>query len=490
MALRFRLWHRLFLALALLSVAALAGFAAWQQLAFERGFLAYLDESTLARLAPAATRLADAYAERGDWSALRGEPRRFHDLVDAGGRLRPPFDGRPPPRGPRDGPPGPPPGFGPAPPPRPGMGADAGDVLGRLALFDARNARVVGRPSVPDDAPGIPVEVDGERVGMLRLARLPHPDSGLEEDFARAQARSAVLAALVVVALASLLAWLLARRLLRPVQQLAHASRALARGELDARVPAEGHDEFAALAQDFNGLAATLAGHRDARRRWGADIAHELRTPLSVLRAEVHALRDGMQVPDAAAFDSLDAECARLESLVEDLYQLSLADAGAIEYSFEPLDAAELVESAADAQRRVLAQAGLALEVHVAPGTPAVRGDHRRLSQLLANLLENSRRYTDAPGRVAVSAHGEGGDVVLTIDDSAPGVPPAARARLFERLYRVDASRSRAAGGAGLGLSIAEAIVSAHGGRIAVEDSPLGGLRVVVRLPAAIGAAP
>ena len=212
MALRFRLWHRLFLALALLSVAALAGFAAWQQLAFERGFLAYLDESTLARLAPAATRLADAYAERGDWSALRGEPRRFHDLVDAGGRLRPPFDGRPPPRGPRDGPPGPPPGFGPAPPPRPGMGADAGDVLGRLALFDARNARVVGRPSVPDDAPGIPVEVDGERVGMLRLARLPHPDSGLEEDFARAQARSAVLAALVVVALASLLAWLLARR--------------------------------------------------------------------------------------------------------------------------------------------------------------------------------------------------------------------------------------------------------------------------------------
>lgn len=486
MALRFRLWHRLFLALALLSVAALAGFAAWQQLAFERGFLAYLDESTLARLAPAATRLADAYAERGDWSALRGEPRRFHDLVDADGRLRPPFDGRPPPRGPRDGPPGPPPGFGPAPPPRPGMGADAGDVLGRLALFDARNARVVGRPTVPADAPGIPVEVDGERVGMLRLARLPHPDSGLEEDFASAQARSAVLAALVVVALASLLAWLLARRLLRPVQQLAHASRALARGELDARVPADGHDEFAALAQDFNGLAATLAGHRDARRRWGADIAHELRTPLSVLRAEVHALRDGMQVPDAAAFDSLDAECARLESLVEDLYQLSLADAGAIEYSFEPLDAAELVESAADAQRRVLAQAGLALEVHIAPATPAIRGDHRRLSQLLANLLENSRRYTDAPGRVAVSAHGQGGDVVLTIDDSAPGVPPAARARLFERLYRVDASRSRAAGGAGLGLSIVEAIVSAHGGRIVVEDSPLGGLRVVVRLPAAI----
>lgn len=487
MALRYRLWHRLFVAFALLGVAALAGFAAWQQLAFERGFLAYLDESTLARLVPAAARLADVYVQRGDWSALRGDPRRFHELVDDRARLHPPFDGPPP----RDGPHGPPPPrFGPGRGPRPGMRAEPGDVLGRLALFDARNARVVGRESVPPDAPGIPVEVDGERVGMLRLARLPHPDSGLEEDFAHAQARSAVLAALVAVVVASLLAWLLARRLLRPVQQLAHASRALARGELDARVPAEGHDEFAALAQDFNSLAATLAGHRDARRRWGADIAHELRTPLSILRAEVHALRDGMQAPDAAAFDSLDAECARLESLVEDLYQLSLADAGALEYSFEPLDAAELVESAVDAQRRVLVQAGLALEVHVAPGTPAIRGDHRRLSQLLANLLENSRRYTDAPGRVALSAQGERDEVVLTIDDSAPGVPIEARARLFERLYRVDASRSRAAGGAGLGLSIAEAIVSAHGGTIAVADSPLGGLRVVVRLPAAIGEAP
>jgi two-component system sensor histidine kinase BaeS len=497
---RLRLWHRLFIAFAALSVLALATFAFWQQQGFRRGFLGYLDEVALERLQPASVRLGAAYAENGSWNFLRDRPDRFAELVDerrdrarARGempglddRSPPPFDEPPPPRGdmpppdvdappdPRDDPPPP----GTRRPPRHGPP----DLMPRLVLVDANGAHIVGRPDVSPDAPVLAIESNGVRVGALRLAPLPQPSDAVDVAFAREQLRSASIAAAVVLALALVVAFAFARRLLKPVNALAAGTRSLAAGDYARRIEVERDDELGRLAVDFNHLAATLEQHREARRRWGADIAHELRTPLSVLRGEIQALQDGVRAPTLAALDSLNAECERLGSLIEDLYELSLADAGALEYRFEPVDLAQIVDDIVDAQRSACADARLALETMIDEAIP-VHGDARRLSQLVANLLANARRYTDAPGRIRIEARAMRGAAQLIVEDTAPGVPPAALPRLFDRLYRVEGSRSRAAGGAGLGLAICRAIVEAHGGRIEATPSPLGGLRVVVAFP-------
>ena len=485
---RIKLWQRLFIAFATLSVLALAGLAAWQQQSFRRGFLGYLDDVALERLQPASVRLANAYAEHGSWDFLRDRPDRFDELVDdRRDRPRDPFRNegsrdQPPPR---DEPPPPPPDDGDHPPPgergRPHPMRGPPGLMPRLVLVDASGERIVGRPDVPPDAPSVAIEADGRALGALRLAPLPEISDVTDIAFARAQLRSVLVAGIVVLVLALALAFALARWLLEPVHALASGTRALAAGDYARRIEIARSDELGRLAGDFNDLAATLEQHRDARRRWGADIAHELRTPLSVLRGEIQALQDGVRAPTPAALDSLNAECERLGGLIEDLYQLSLADAGALEYRFERVDLGEIVHDALDLQHRACADAGLALEGETEP-TP-IRGDARRLAQLVANLLANARRYTDAPGRIRVVAKATRDGATLVVEDSAPGVPAEALPRLFDRLYRVEASRSRAAGGAGLGLAICREIVEAHGGRIEASPSPLGGLRVVVDLP-------
>ena len=351
----------------------------------------------------------------------------------------------------------------------------------RLALFDVGGDRIVGRPDVPADAPTVDIELEGRRIGALRLAPQPEISDATDVAFARAQLRNALIAAVAMLALALLLAFALARWLLEPVRALAAGTRALAAGDYARRIDVARGDELGRLAVDFNHLATTLEQARETRRRWGADIAHELRTPLSVLRGEIQALQDGVRAPTPAALDSLNAECERLGGLIEDLYQLSLADAGALEYRFERVDLGEIVHDALDLQHRACADAGLALESDI--GAIPIRGDARRLAQLVANLLANARRYTDAPGRIRVEAKATRDGARLVIEDTPPGVSADALPRLFDRLYRVESSRSRAAGGAGLGLAICRAIVEAHGGRIEASTSALGGLRVVVDLP-------
>lgn len=492
---KLRLWLRLFLTFAAISSVALAGFVLWQQHAFRGGFRAYLDEVTLERMQPLAESLAEAYAEHGDWSFLRGNPREFARLVDADLRrlLRPQrdaddFPGPPPPPPPDEdeGPPGPD-RYERRPPPHPARLA-AHSVRERLVLLDADGKLIVGNPHTRGAVAGLPVLLDGQPIGSLQLAPLPELRGANDLAFVRAQADNALVGGVAILALSLVLAFALARWLLTPVRNLSRGTQALAAGDLSHRVEAGRRDELGDLARDFNQLASRLEENREARRRWGADIAHELRTPLSILRGEIQALQDGLRKPDAAALDSLQAECDRLGGLIEDLYQLALADSGALEYRMESVRFDALVEAALEAMATTFAEHGLQLERQLA-AVPPLRGDARRLAQLLDNLLVNSLRYTDAPGLVRVVLEQTASDVHLRIEDSAPGVPDSALPLLFERLYRVDASRSRAAGGAGLGLAIVEAIVKAHGGRITAQASSLGGLCVDVFLPTAEGRA-
>jgi two-component system sensor histidine kinase BaeS len=481
-----RLWQRLFLAFAVLSGAALLAFAVWQEHSFRASFIGYLDEVGKQRLAPSVTRLSAAYAQHGDWDFLRGDPVQFIDLIEPlphgfrgphliGFEHGPPPDGAPPPPPPPpDDQSGPPPGHPPHGP----------DFIGRLTLVDSNGAFVAGNPHLSKNTAELPITLNDKLIGNLQLGAVPQISGATDIAFAHAQTRSAAIAGAAILIGALLFSFVLARWLLAPVRSLASGTRALAAGDFSRRIDAQRSDELGALSRDFNHLAATLEQSRDARRRFGADIAHELRTPLSILRGEIQAMQDGVRATTPQALDSLQAECTRLGGLIEDLYQLSMADAGALDYRFESIDLGELVADAVDAHRDACASKGLELTSDRPPHA-IVDGDARRLSQLLDNLLTNAQRYTDAPGRIRISVQTDADVVRLAVDDTAPGVPPSALPHLFDRLFRVESSRNRAVGGAGLGLSIAKAVVEAHRGRIDAQASPLGGLRIAVELPRA-----
>lgn len=500
---RSALWQKLFLALALLSGLALAGFAAWQQHDFQRGFMGYLDEMMLQRVQPVAPQLASAYAAHGNsWDFLRDDRVAFGELVEAVSPRR--RDAPPPPDESGDRPPSRDVGGGGNPerdeavawregsrppndagwPPPGGRGPRRGppDLMGRLQLVDAAGQPVVGSRRGDSIVARVPVQLDGKTIGELLLSAQPQLQNSADIAFERAHMRNAIVAVLVTLTAALVLAFALARWLLAPVRALTDGTRALAAGDLARRVTVTRRDELGALARDFNHLATTLEQHRNARRQWGADIAHELRTPLAILRGEIQAMQDGIRPLGQNGLASLQAECDRLGSLIEDLYQLALADAGALDYRFETIDATELVLEAVELHRPGLADLGLALDARIARVAP-VRADARRLGQLIDNLLVNARRYTDTPGLIRVSLGANAGQLQLIVEDSPPGVPANTLPQLFDRLFRVDASRGRGAGGAGLGLAICRAIVDAHGGSIAAQASPLGGLRVIVNLP-------
>jgi two-component system sensor histidine kinase BaeS len=285
------------------------------------------------------------------------------------------------------------------------------------------------------------------------------------------------------VALLGAVALHLARRLLVPVTPLLEATHRMAMGDYSVRAPTAGADELARLAVDLNRLADTLARNDRSRRDLLADISHELRTPLSILRGEIEAMEDGVRPLTQDAIASLRVEISQLSKLIDDLYELSLSDVGALTYAFGPVDMTERVATSVAAFGDWFDAKGIALNVHLPDDTLIIDGDLHRVTQLLGNLLENSLRYTDGGGAVRVYLSATPTQLRLEIEDSAPGVPDDDLPRLFERLFRVEASRSRRSGGAGLGLTLCKHIVEAHGGQIAARHSPLGGLALTITLP-------
>jgi two-component system sensor histidine kinase BaeS len=279
-----------------------------------------------------------------------------------------------------------------------------------------------------------------------------------------------------------LLGFLLARQLSRPVRELMATVTELTQGQYNRRASIPGRDEIGQLARAVNSLAATLEKNRTARQRWMADIAHELRTPVAILKGEVEALADGVRQPDGRSLSSLGDEINQLAALVDDLQTLALTDAGALDLRRERLDLAALIRQVAEPFTERLAARNIGLELEL-PATMELRGDAQRLRQLLQNLLENSVRYVTGGGRVRILLGATTEGVLLSVEDSGPGVTDMQLKHLFDRFYRVEQGRSRAGGGSGLGLSICRNIVEAHGGRIRAHRAESGGLAVRIELP-------
>lgn len=499
---KLRLWHRLFIAFAALAVAAVLAMFFVQQSTFRQDFLEYSDRLIITRMHAVAKKIGERYDEVGSWEFVVRRPQVFNDFLDGGdgrvtirrvepGTERGPAAGRgpgndakgyPPERdryGPREMPSKGGPEKGP-----PKKDLDPLNYRSRVKLVGKDGFHVIGNPAVPADGVAIPVVSKGQRIGDLVFA----PAQGLSSDadlaFVAKQARHAFGAALGVLTFALLFAWWLARWLRKPVADLARGADHLAAGQFATRVDDSREDELGDLARDFNRLAKTLEDTQSARRRWGADIAHELRTPLAILRGEIQAMQDGVRHLDAKGLASLQSECDRLARLVEDLYQLSVADSGGLEYRFEKIDLASLLNEVVEDHSPRLAQVGLTLQLEpIQHGQLTVRGDERRLVQLFANLITNAQRYTDSPGKVVIRALRAAPGWRVEIDDSPPGVAAEHLPKLFDRLFRVESSRNRADGGAGLGLSICKSIMEAHGGAIEAAASPLGGLRIVLSFP-------
>jgi len=427
--------------LAILAACALASIAmaVATRLSFQSGFLGYLDQSDGQRLDTLSARLADEYRKRGSWDFIRNDYRQLREL---------------------------------ALPEQPQQ---------RLTLLDASRRTVVGNPELPDDAAMRSVTVDDRVVGWVARAPFRRLSSAAELAFQQEQLRAAWIIAGLAVVLAGAVALVLARALLLPVKRLAQATHQLAAGAYDTRVEVRSGDEIGRLGEDFNRLAHALERNEQLRRRFVADVSHELRTPLAIARGELEAIEDGVRPLTRESIASLKNEVDSLGKLVEDLYQLALADVGALAYRKEPLDIAEVARETVDAYGERLRERGLHVDARLAPAK--VFGDGDRLGQAFRNLLENSLRYTDRGGQLRIGVRREGARVAVDFEDSAPGVPADALPHLFERFFRAEGSRNRAHGGAGLGLAIVRSIVEAHGGVIKAAASPLGGLSVSIELP-------
>ena len=341
-------------------------------------------------------------------------------------------------------------------------------------------------PALDADA-GQPILAGGKEIGSVALAPSTAPGDIAEPSASRLAAalhRSLLWAGLAAGLGGVLLVSLLSRRVLAPARALGSAARLLGRGDLSQRVPVRGGGELAELGRTFNAMAANLERAERQRRNLVADAAHELRTPLSNVQGYVEAVRDGLLEPDERTMDALHQQVLQLVRLVEDLRLLALADAGALRLERAP-DSLERVLTGAVAAVRPRAEArGVALSLELPPDLPPVEMDGARIAQVVGNLLENAISHTPRGGRVAVAAAvTDGGRARVAVTDSGTGIPAGELPAVFERFHRVDPSRARSSGGAGLGLTIAKQLVEAHGGAISAESEPGVGSRFAFELP-------
>ena len=457
---------KLFLAILLTCVLASVAMLGAMRFSFQHGFLRYLNEQEAQRVESVLPKLVEAYRQNGSWDFLRERPRVWFSLIRPEGMPHPDHKSE------RDG--------------RMYVmpESELTGIMMRFSLLDAEKRLVIGNPKHVEQAPMRSVEVDGKVVGWVAWLPLERAITSVGMRFHDQQLKSGWIILVIAIVLAAVVAWLLARIFLAPLKHITASTHSLAAGDYAARVTVFSSDELGRLAEDFNRLALTLEKNEQLRRDFMADISHELRTPLSVLKGELEAVEDGVRPMTIKAIKSLQSEVATLNKLVDDLYQLSLSDVGALAYRKTRVELQAVLIQSVEMFRERLAEKSISVSLDVGAAPPVVcNADAMRLQQMFSNLLENSARYTDQGGKLEIRLSVRGEIAHIDFQDSSPGVEPEKLPHLFERFYRADSSRSRATGGSGLGLAISRNIAEAHQGRMSAQASPLGGVWVTVTLP-------
>jgi signal transduction histidine kinase len=376
------------------------------------------------------------------------------------------------------------------------------------------------RVEAADLARGAPVIVAGRAVGTVLTPDPADARNPAEQRYLARTDGALLIAGAVMVGVALLLGVLLARLITRPVRELTTAAQRIAGGDLEQQVPVRSRDELGVLAGQFNHMSADLARATQLRRQMTADVAHDLRTPLTVVAGYLEALRDQVLKPTPERFATMYDETRLLLHLVDDLHTLSLADAGELRLARQPVAPHQLLERVAQSYEPVAQRAGVALEVYADEDLPAACVDAEQMARVLSNLVGNALRFTPAGGTITLSATAETNDqrpktnetndqrpnandqvswleratpdplvcgpsslVILSVHDTGAGIAAEHLPNIFERFYRVDPSRQQETGGSGLGLAIAKSIVEAHGGRIEAASAPGQGSTFTIVLP-------
>ena len=329
---------------------------------------------------------------------------------------------------------------------------------------------------------GTPVDVNGKQVGTVLVIGSPPPLGGLELQYLNRTNLALLYATLGAALVALVLGTILARSQTHPLRALTAAIHAMAKGELKQHVSVKSRDELGELAAAFNQMSSDLDRLNLSRRQMTADIAHDLRSPLTVIGGYVESMRDGVLKPTPERLDTIHSEVQHLQRLVEDLRTLSQADAGELTLNREPVAPLALLERMLKSYDHLAAQNQVSLRVQAEPDLPELSLDPDRLAQVFGNLITNSLRYTSAGGEILLKAGLENNQLLFAVQDNGQGIPADSLPYIFDRFYRADPARAQGAE-SGLGLAIARSIVEAHGGSISAESKVGQGTVVRFGLP-------
>jgi len=414
-------------------------------------FTAYVHRGGKIRAEQLAPYFAEFYAERGDWKGV-------DDLFERLPTCRPK-------------------GFGKG-PSQSGGDASFQGGLDRIVLTDLSGFVVADSSgeltgdwlSAQVLSGGAPVKVGERQVGFLLVGSSAIARGTLETEYLRTIDRAILWAGVVSGSIALLLGLILFRQLTRPLRALTEAARRIAVGQRGMRVEVRTDDEIGELAHAFNMMSEALERHEELQRNLMADVAHELRTPLSVIRGNTEALLDGVYEPTPENIAVIHEQSLLLGRLVDDLRELALAEAKQLKLDRRPIAFMTLITPVLNGFQSKAQEKGVELRVDVPDNIPPVFVDTQRIRQVLSNLIDNALRYTPSGGLIEITTRFDDQQIWVRVRDTGPGIAPEDLPRVFDRFYRADKSRTRAGGGSGLGLTIAKQLVEAHGGEIRVHS--------------------
>ena len=349
------------------------------------------------------------------------------------------------------------------------------------SLLNAEKRRIIG--PINDNFNLQEMNLDGIIIGYLALPPKTKLTDTFDLAFIKQINENLFYIVLGLFTLIIIIAVPISRHFVMPIKRLEHAMRSLNAGNFKGKINVTGNDELSSLSLNFNDLAKTLEQNESSRNTWLANISHELRTPIAIIKGEIEAIQDGIRPLDFNSLASLSDEVEHLHKLVDDLSSLSNAEIGAMRYQKQRLNLAEVLEHNLTRHKQKASELDLFISQSIAINNIEVWADETRVNQLIDNLINNSFKYTKAPGSIHVSLTKTTSQAIITISDSFPSVPDDSMTKLFEHLYRIESSRNRKTGGSGLGLALCKKIMLAHQGSIKANHSTLGGLEVRCTFP-------
>lgn len=482
-----RLANKLFFSFTLTTLIAVSLLVVFWQVSLQNAFYRFVFQAEAKPVEQIEERLQSYYQEHKSWNALRLDKeawRKVHQPRNLGeGGLQPP----------------PPPGrisAGRGKPPRDRRQDDGSDSLRRLSLYDTDKQVVVGRKQINENPIIRDILLHGNLIGYIGLVPEKHLEQGPDQEFLNTQLALGIATSAVTLVLVLLVAFWISRYFVKQIKLLRESTLAIKNGQFDHRIPLKGHDELRELSEDINALAATLEENQIHRKEWASNIAHDLRTPVTILKSHCEAILDGVFTADEGRLRVLLTEVNRMQRLVEDFYQLSVVESEPELFKQELINIAVLLDKSIIKFQTQAEKSGLQIRSSIPDTVDAyIMGDPDRLGQVFDNLMQNSIRYTDSPGVLSVTLDVATGDgesdpneqqsklLRIKFEDSPPGVRSEEQVRLFERLYRVEKSRSQEFGGSGLGLALCRSIIDAHHGEIQCCESQHGGLGLIITIP-------